>query len=459
MGLASERHDIHSYETHNAQWIGFRQPVQRAARERFGGTVHDTREVNPGEVWEENDSGSSCRGGSIPTGASASAGSWSRADAPGAKLSLDEYYGYIFEHSVPGLPERAAAEGLTPLAYMRRYRRLRGPPGLGASTRSRCRPRSSSTSAATTVAVSSRGPRRCRRRTSCPCRRRIPTRAAGEGSASRCDGAILRGFPTPSGKLEFYSATLAEWGWPGEAVPGYARSHVHPDALPADRPCSSRRSGCRCRFIRGARMRNGSMRSRTRIRSGCIRATPSVTGSQTGNLVRVETEIGHFVLKAWVTEGIRPGIVACSHHMGRWKPGERGQRQLMATVNSPGGVAPHASAPERRRPLRLVRSGHRPHLVDRRRVHQNLTFPVHPDPVSGMHCWHQAVRVVKADPQDREGEIVVDTESAHAVYRRWLAKTLPAGPDSPGGNRRPYWLLRPLKPGRDAYRVPAGVKS
>ena len=24
-------------------------------------------------------------------------------------------------------------------------------------------------------------------------------------------------------------------------------------------------------------------------------------------------------------------------------------------------------------------------------VHQNLTFPVHPDPISGMHCWHQAV--------------------------------------------------------------------
>ena len=27
----------------------------------------------------------------------------------------------MFENSVPGLPERAAAEGLTPLEYMRRY--------------------------------------------------------------------------------------------------------------------------------------------------------------------------------------------------------------------------------------------------------------------------------------------------------------------------------------------------
>ena len=43
-------------------------------------------------------------------------------------------------------------------------------------------------------------------------------------------------------------------------------------------------------------------------------------GVATGDLVRVETEIGHYVVRAWVTEGIRPGIVACSHHMGRWKP-------------------------------------------------------------------------------------------------------------------------------------------
>ena len=36
MGHASERHDIHSYETHDGQWVGFRQPVLRAARERLG---------------------------------------------------------------------------------------------------------------------------------------------------------------------------------------------------------------------------------------------------------------------------------------------------------------------------------------------------------------------------------------------------------------------------------------
>ena len=55
MGHGSERHDIHSYETHDAQWLGFRQPVKKADRQREGETVDDTREVNPGEVWEENE--------------------------------------------------------------------------------------------------------------------------------------------------------------------------------------------------------------------------------------------------------------------------------------------------------------------------------------------------------------------------------------------------------------------
>ncbi len=55
MGHGSERHDTHSYEQYDGQWIGFRQPVLRAARERLGETIADSRQVNPGEVWEENE--------------------------------------------------------------------------------------------------------------------------------------------------------------------------------------------------------------------------------------------------------------------------------------------------------------------------------------------------------------------------------------------------------------------
>jgi len=61
--------------------------------------------------------------------------------------------------------------------------------------------------------------------------------------------------------------------------------------------------------------------------------------------------------------------------------------------------------------------------------------------------------VRKAEPADRYGDVVVDTGKAHQVYRRWLALTRGADLHSPDRTRRPYWLMRPLKPGRDVYRL------
>jgi hypothetical protein len=87
-------------------------------------------------------------------------------------------------------------------------------------------------------------------------------------------------------------------------------------------------------------------------------------------------------------------------------------------------------------------------------VHQNLTFPVHPDPISGMHCWHQAVRVSPAAAGDQHGDIVADTGKAREVYQEWLALTRPAGSVSPDGTRRPRWLMRPLKPSEAAFVLP-----
>lgn len=44
-------------------------------------------------------------------------------------------------------------------------------------------------------------------------------------------------------------------------------------------------------------------------------------------------------------------------------------------------------------------------------VHQNLTFPPQPDPVSGMHCWLQRVRVAPARPDDQAIDVAIDTAS------------------------------------------------
>ncbi|HEX9032820.1 MAG TPA: molybdopterin dinucleotide binding domain-containing protein, partial [Streptosporangiaceae bacterium] len=272
------------------------------------------------------------------------------------------------------------------------------------------------------------------------------------------DGAILRGFPTPSGRLEFWSSTLAAWGWPEHALPGYIRSHVHPDNLAPDQvvllstfrlPTQIHTRSANSKWLDELAHTNPVwIHPADAARFGVAR---------TGDLVRVRTDIGYFVAKAWITEGIRPGVVACSHHMGRWKLAGHpvGSGGLMATVtlNQGGGtwdmrrdaqVGPYESADPDTSRIWWSDTG----------VHQNLTFSVHPDPISGMHCWHQAVRVTPAAPGDAHGDISVSTELAREIYQKWMASTRPAGTTSPDGRRRPVWLMRPLKPSAAAFALP-----
>ncbi len=177
-------------------------------------------------------------------------------------------------------------------------------------------------------------------------------------------------------------------------------------------------------------------------------------GLHTGSLVRVQTEIGHFVPRVWVTGGIRPGVLAWSHHMGRWRLEQHGEHSgwssAVASLDRSGeewslrqvrGPQPYASDDPDTGRIWWTDAG----------VHQNLTFPVHPDPVSGSHCWHQKVRVAPADPTDRYGDVHVDTAKSHAIYKEWLAMTRAA--PGPGGMRRPHWFLRPYRPDPKAYRL------
>jgi anaerobic selenocysteine-containing dehydrogenase len=456
MGHGSERHDIHSYETHDAQWLGFRQPVLRAARERLGENINDTRQVNPGEVWEENEFWLELTWRIDPDGRLGIRQFAESKQSPGERLSVDEYYAHIFENSVPGLPERAAGEGLTPLQFMRRYGAFEIRRKVGALYEEPV-PESELDDA--------REDRfgRVYTRAAKPASVNIVPIPTPDGDAEgrrlvgvSVDGETLRGFPTPSGRLEFYSKTLADWGWHECATPVYMRSHVHPENLAPDQTVLI--STFRLPVQIHTRSANSKWLDEIAHTNPLWIHTSHAArlGVRTGDLVRVETEIGHFVVRAWATEGIRPGIVACSHHMGRWKLADaEGQRQLMATValdregdrwglKRKKGVGPYESADSDTLRIWWTDVG----------VHQNLTFPVHPDPVSGQHCWHQAVRVRRAEPGDAYGDISVDTAKAREVYRRWLAQTRPADDFSPDGTRRPYWLLRPLKPARESYRLP-----
>ncbi|HIN78121.1 MAG TPA: formate dehydrogenase [Gemmatimonadetes bacterium] len=458
MGHASERHDLTSYEQYNGQWIAFRQPVLRAARERLGEEITDTRQVNPGEVWEENEFWIDLTWRIDPDGSLGIREFFESKKIPGEKMTVDEYYGWIFDNSVPGLPEASAAEGLTPLEYMRRYGAFEISNKVG-----KVYEQSVPDSELEDVRVDEMG--RVYSRAPTP----PSPRAPGGGTeidpdedgrrrvGVRVDGEILKGWPTPTGKLEFWSRTLHDWGWPELAIPTYVKSHIHPENLETDQmplittfrvPVQIHTRSTNSKWLDEIAHTNP-------LWIHPIDAN-RVGVSKTGDLVRVVTELGYFVLKSWITEGIRPGVAACSHHMGRWKPeGHKGPRLGITTValNQEGdewsitprkGGEPFASSDPDTMRIWWTDLG----------VHQNLTHAVHPDPISGMHCWHQAVRICPAEAGDRAGDVSVDTGKSQAAYRKWLAMTRSAERYSPDGTRRPYWMLRPVRPERDAYRLP-----
>ena len=300
---------------------------------------------------------------------------------------LNTPYRWIFENSVPGLPEAAEKEGLTPLQYMRRY-------------------------------------------------------GAFEVTRDVYGLHEEKGFPTPSGKIEIYSSTLNEWGWPEYAMPGSIQSHV-----------------ARAALGEGEMVLVPTFRLATLIHSRSANSEwlyeiahknplwmhPSDAeriGVTEGDLVKVETEIGHFVLRPFVTEGLLPGIVACSHHLGRWhrKQDADASRWGSASVEMTiDGDIWKWRRTDDVEGLWWKESG----------VHQNITFSVHPDPISGMHCWHQKVKVVAAHPDDRFGDIMVDRGKARAVYEEWRKMTRPPK----GDLRRPLWFARAVRPADEAYQL------
>ena len=93
----------------------------RVLQERAGKKFDYTYQANPGEVWEEDEFWINLSWAIDPDGSMGIRQWFESPYHPGQKLTVDEYYGWMFENSVPGLPEAAAKEGLNPLEYMRKY--------------------------------------------------------------------------------------------------------------------------------------------------------------------------------------------------------------------------------------------------------------------------------------------------------------------------------------------------
>jgi anaerobic selenocysteine-containing dehydrogenase len=438
MGVGAERHDLQSQETHAGRWISFRQPVARVARERAGEKFEFTWQANPGEVWEEDEFWIHLSWAIDPEGTLGIRRFFESPYEPGRRIRVEEYYRWIFENSIPGLPETAAREGLAPLEYMRKYGAYEVPGEVYSLQISGIPPERLEGSRVDGMS-------------------RVLAASASEAAPMglMLDGKAVAGFPTPSRRLEFYSSTLKEWGWEEHAIPGYVRSHVYWRDLDPEKGEFILVPTFRVPTLIHTRSGNAKWLNEISHSNPVWMHTSDARrlGFRTGDVLKVRTSIGHFVARAWVTEGIRPGVVACSHHMGRWRVAEAEGTDrwcsALVRIDDEGqgkwrirqlkGVGPFRSADPDSQRIWWRDAG----------VHQNLAFAAQPDPVSGMHCWHQKVRITPPEAGDAYGDVFVDTAKSLEIYREWLAKTRPA--PGPGNLRRPLWLQRPFRPRREAF--------
>ena len=220
---------------------------------------------------------------------------------------------------------------------------------------------------------------------------------------------------------------------------------------------------------------------------------------------------GYFVAMAVPTEGVLPGTLACSHHGGRWKlvnsvaipngvsdgkvasqpvarnmndpkfmehspenAGREGAQIQIEDYNGNGGLnsfgVPLAELQMDGKEGKMkYTQGITPFKSERFADYnkdsdniwwdglsgswQNAVAAPHPDPISGMHCWHQKVILSKAEAGDKIGDISVNYENNQKVYQAWRDElTRPLNTENKW--RRPQWIKRPWVPlSEKAYAV------
>lgn len=115
-------------------------------------------------------------------------------------------------------------------------------------------------------------------------------------------------------------------------------------------------------------------------------------GVKTGDLVRIESAVGHMVTKAYVFEGIHPKVVAIPTAFGHWEYGRLATLKLKEKAAGEFGGQDDAD-------LNNV-------WWEDKGVHPNAIIPTVVDPIGGSQGWFDTVvKVTKAGPNDKYGDV------------------------------------------------------
>ncbi len=189
-------------------------------------------------------------------------------------------------------------------------------------------------------------------------------------------------------------------------------------------------------------------------------------------------ESGYFIAMAVPTEGTMPGVLANSHHAGRWKlknavdiPGFSHQLGVMG-LGAPlydmtmdgkiGTLKPAAGGGIDEEMMKRKDTWQfKEYNKDLDNIWwdglsgswQNAVAATHPDPIAGNHAWHQKVSIELASAEDQIGDIYVNYDNNMKVYQAWRDKlTRPL--NSSDTLRRPPHIKRPAVPlSKKSYTV------
>ena len=328
-----------SQETHAGRWLGFRQPVAaRRAREARRDDRRDARSRIPAKSGRRPSSGSRSRWKIDPDGSLGIRKFFESPYRPGEKITVDEYYGWMFENSVPG-PARGGGEGRPDAARSTCASTASSRFGRGRYSKAHEQPLTWTNRRRGVVVDGVRA----RRLQHAVAQARVLFADAGRLGLARARDSALRARATCTGAT---SKREDEF----DLLPNFRLPTLDPHALAGEVA------------LRDLAQQSAVDRDRRRAASSASR--PAISS-------RCTTGIGYFVTRAWVTEGIRPGVVGMSHHLGplaaeRGQGGARNATALVKIARDDGRPLRDAAG-ARRAAVREQRSRQRARLVERGR--------------------------------------------------------------------------------------------
>ena len=504
VGLSGERHDQQSAPSKPEKWLAFRQPALRVALEKMGwkpkdptrATLEAHMKAGLGEVWEEVEFYANMMVKYVdPDGSLGVKQYWASKEDPSRPLTIAEFYQANFS-KLPNL--KKAAEAAYPNSKYPCYEFMRDRGAFTEETNI-YKPQEKEVKfdgeyyyahghkyPKDEVFKDDEGVLW------------VEHNGHKKSIGIEIDGKVHEGFHTPDKRLDFFVDWMVDYRWAEYAVPIYPRNEkerremvhivtqVHHDFIKGDNefalntiyrlPYNIHTRSVNSKHLMEISQNHNPVWIHT--------SDAKKLGIKRGDKIRVRIvdtvsglESGYFVAMAVPTEATRPGVLACSHHAGRWK--------LKDTVKIPGfehrlgvlglGAPLYEMSMDGKVGKMRAKEGIKQGLMKKGRVWrfkeinkdldnvwwsgltgawQNAVAPAHPDPIGGNHAWHHKVIIEKAKDSDKFGDIYVNYENNFKTYQAWRDKlTRPLNENIK--YRRPMHIPRPAVPlTEQAYRNP-----